>query len=124
MQLTSQCISGIIAKLHYTGPTGPVRTFLRPGSPRNSVGSVRVSDSPCGSGRARVVEFSLNYRGRGRGSSGSRPQQIAEPANGLLAGMLRTVEGCGVILISRDWILPLVPVFGEMRKLPQISPEI
>ena len=29
---------------HYTGPTGPARTFLRPGSPRNSVGSVRVSD--------------------------------------------------------------------------------
>jgi len=28
MQLTSQCISGVIglAKLHYTGPTGPDRT--------------------------------------------------------------------------------------------------
>ena len=51
----------IIAKFHYTGPTGPdrtgpdptrqsflcrkqARTFLRPGSPRNSVGSVQVSD--------------------------------------------------------------------------------
>jgi len=38
---------------------------LRPGSPRNSVGSVRVPDKvradPRGSGRARVVEFSLNY---------------------------------------------------------------
>ena len=34
----------LIAKFHYTGPTGPARTFLRPGSPRNSVGSVRVSD--------------------------------------------------------------------------------
>ena len=54
------------AKFHYTGPTGPdwTRTdFLRPGSPRNSVGSVRVSDKvragPVGSGRARVVEFSV-----------------------------------------------------------------
>jgi len=26
------------------GPTGPARTFLRPGSPRNSVGSLRVFD--------------------------------------------------------------------------------
>jgi len=34
----------LVAKFHYTGPTGPDRTFLRPGSPRNSVGSVRVSD--------------------------------------------------------------------------------
>jgi len=53
----------IIAKFHYTGPTGPARTFLRPGSPRNSVGSVRVSDKvragPRGSGRARVVEFRI-----------------------------------------------------------------
>ena len=44
-------------------PTGPARTFLRPGSSRNSVGSVWVSDKVraglCGSGRARVVEFSL-----------------------------------------------------------------
>jgi len=30
----------IIAKFHYTDPTGPARTFLR----RNSVGSVRVAD--------------------------------------------------------------------------------
>jgi len=34
----------LIAKFHCTGPSGPARTFLRPGSPRNSVGSVRVSD--------------------------------------------------------------------------------
>jgi len=47
-------------------PTGPARTFLRLGSPRNSVGSVRVSDKvgAVGSHRARVVEFSL-YRVRG-----------------------------------------------------------
>jgi len=78
----------VIAKFHYTGPTGPdrtgpnqtksahfvgdrlnsttraqpdptgpARTFLRPGSPRNSVGSVRVSNKvragPCGSARVR-----------------------------------------------------------------------
>ena len=43
----------------------PHGLFLRRGSPRNSVGSVRVSDKvragPVGSGRARVVEFSLNW---------------------------------------------------------------
>ena len=102
-QRTAGTIPGqlTIAKFHYTDPTGPDRTgpdqtksahfvgdrlnsttqtrpdphglFLRPGSPRNSVGSVRVSDKvragpcgsarvrvgPVGSGRARVVEFSL-----------------------------------------------------------------
>ena len=47
----------VIAEFHYTGPTGPARTFLRPGSPRNSVGSVRVRAGPVGSGWARVVEF-------------------------------------------------------------------
>jgi len=39
---TTRC--PFIAKFHYTGPTGPARTFLRSGSPRNSVGSVRVSE--------------------------------------------------------------------------------
>ena len=63
-----QCRSSLlIARFHYTGPTGPARTFLRLGSPRNSAGSVRVSDKvragPVGSGRARVVEFSLNMAG-------------------------------------------------------------
>ena len=52
----------LIAKFHYTDltrpdPRGPARTFLRPESPRNSVGSVRVSDKdragPCGSARVR-----------------------------------------------------------------------
>ena len=67
---TVKC-STVVAKFHYTGPTGPARTrtdFMRPGSPRNSVGSVRVSDKvragPRGSGRVRVEEFSL-YRTRG-----------------------------------------------------------
>ena len=56
----------VIAKFHYTGPTGPARTFLR----RNFVGSVRVSDKvragPRGSGRARVVEFSYKRARAGR----------------------------------------------------------
>ena len=45
----------ILAKFHYTDPHGPARTFLRPGSPRNSVGpcgsptkSVRVRAGPVG----------------------------------------------------------------------------
>jgi len=84
----------LTAKFHNTGPTEPDRTgpdqtksahfvgdrlnfttrarpdphglFLWPGSPRNSVGSVRVSDKvgAVGSHRARVVKFSL-YRVRG-----------------------------------------------------------
>jgi len=52
----------IIAKFHYTGPTGPDQTKsadfvgdpgLRPGSRE------KVRAGPVGSGRARVVEFSL-----------------------------------------------------------------
>jgi len=41
---SSRPVCLVVAKFHYTDPTGPARTFLRPGSPRNSVGSVRVSD--------------------------------------------------------------------------------
>ena len=62
-QTTPAAVRHLIAKFHYTDPTRPARTFLRPGSPINSVGSVRVSDKvragPRGSGRVRVVEFSL-----------------------------------------------------------------
>ena len=61
-QTTFGLVCRLLAKFHY--PTGPERNFLRPGSPRKSVGSVRVSDKvragPRGSGRARVVEFSLS----------------------------------------------------------------
>ena len=65
---TANCVRSrracVVAKFHYTGPTGPARTFLRPGSRRNSVGSVRISDKvragPRVSGRARVVAFSLH----------------------------------------------------------------
>jgi len=57
----------VIAKFHYTGPTGPDPTRAdqhgpeRPKSPRNSVGlcGSRTKSVRVGSGRARVVEFSL-----------------------------------------------------------------
>jgi len=45
----------ILAKFHYTGSTGPVRAGLR----QSPCGSVLVRAGPVGSGRARVVEFSL-----------------------------------------------------------------
>ena len=64
--------SGVKAKFHYTGPTGPDRTrtdfFARPGP------QTRVSDKVrglclVGSGRARVVELSYNTALRFRLSS-------------------------------------------------------
>ena len=55
----------VIAKFHYTDPTGPARTFLR----RNSVGSVQVADKVrARSGRVRVMEFSF-YRMSGARTS-------------------------------------------------------
>jgi len=53
----------IIAKFHYTGPTGPARTRTDPNDPdRRETPLVRAGlrQCPCGSGRASVVEFSLN----------------------------------------------------------------
>jgi len=52
----------LIVKFHYTGPTGPDQTksadFV--GDPGLRSGSrEKVRAGPCGSGRARVVEFSL-----------------------------------------------------------------
>jgi len=60
----------LIAKFHYTGPTGPDWTGpdqTKTGYPTKSAGSARVADKvrglcPVGSGRARVVEFSYNAR--------------------------------------------------------------
>jgi len=53
----------VIAKFHYTGPTGPARTLseTRTG-PRSFAAkkSVQVRAGPVGSGRVRVVEFSYN----------------------------------------------------------------
>jgi len=54
------------AKFHYTDPTGPARTLSAtrtdPTEFRRKKKSVRVRagrrQSPCGSGRVRVVEFS------------------------------------------------------------------
>jgi len=50
----------VIAEFHYTGPTGPARTFFA-ARVFEKLRWVRVGlrQSPCGSGRARVVEFSL-----------------------------------------------------------------
>jgi len=45
----------LIAKFHYTDPTGPARTFF--GAKLRWVRAGR-RQSPCGSGRVRVVEFS------------------------------------------------------------------
>ena len=63
----------VASKFHYTGPTGPDRTrtdffaarvseklrWVRAGLRQSPCGSVRVRARPVGSGRARVVEFSL-----------------------------------------------------------------
>jgi len=60
----------VIAKFHYTGPTGPDRTRTdphglcrRPARAQRSFAakkSVQVRAGPVGSGRVRVVEFSYN----------------------------------------------------------------
>ena len=44
--------SSVIAKFHYTDPTGPART-------RTDFFCGETPLGPCGSGRARVVEFSF-----------------------------------------------------------------
>ena len=62
--LTAFNTRSVIAKFHYTGPTGPARTrtdFV--GDPHEPNGVSRrpgPQKSPCGSGRVRVVEFSLS----------------------------------------------------------------
>jgi len=43
------------AKFHYTGPTGPARTRT---DPTEFLGDPGRKNNPCGSGQARVVEFS------------------------------------------------------------------
>jgi len=58
----------LIAKFHYTGPTGPDRTRADPNGPARTLSETgtdptefrrkKVRAGPCGSGRARVVEFS------------------------------------------------------------------
>jgi len=67
-------ITSVIAKFHYTGPTGPDQTKsadfvgdpgLRPGSRE------KVRAGPRGSGRVRVVEFSLYCATHTRHGTGS-----------------------------------------------------
>jgi len=48
----------VIAKFHYTGPTGPDRTHTDPHGLSCDPGLRETPLGPCGSGRARVVEFS------------------------------------------------------------------
>ena len=48
------------AKFHYAGPTGPARTLSKTRTdPTEFLGRPGPQKSPCGSRRARVVEFSL-----------------------------------------------------------------
>jgi len=52
----------IIAKFHYTDPTGPDRTRTDPNDPdlrETPLVRAGLRQSPCESGRARVVEFSF-----------------------------------------------------------------
>jgi len=49
------------AKFHYTGPTGPDRTRADPHGPNGVSRRPGPQKSPVGSGRARVVEFSLYW---------------------------------------------------------------
>jgi len=47
------------AKFRYTGPTGPARTLSETRTdPTEFLGDPGRKQSPCGSGRVRVVEFS------------------------------------------------------------------
>ena len=50
-------LNTVKAKFHYTGPHGPARTRT---DPTEFLGDPGRKKSPCGSGQARVVEFSLN----------------------------------------------------------------
>jgi len=56
-------MSQLIAKCHYTGPTEPDRTrtdfFAAQVSEKLRWVRAGLRQSPCGSGRARVVAFSL-----------------------------------------------------------------
>jgi len=53
----------IIAKFHYTGPTGPARTRTDPTEFLGDPGRKKVGAGPVGSGRARVVAFSYYIAG-------------------------------------------------------------
>ena len=61
---TSSTDCTLKAKFHYTGPTGPDLTRGDPHGPARTLSETRTDQrsfsGPCGSGRVRVVEFSLN----------------------------------------------------------------
>ena len=66
----------VIAKFHYTGPTGPARTFFAARvSEKLRWVRARLRQSPRESGRVRVVEFSLKRAGdpSSRNSGGRTP---------------------------------------------------
>jgi len=65
LPVLQQLVRLIIAKFHYTGPTGPARNRTdphglcrRPARTQRSFAAKKVRAGPCGSGRVRVVEFS------------------------------------------------------------------
>ena len=64
MQNCKKCC--VIAKFHYTGPTGPAWTLSEtrtdPTEFLGDPGRKKVRAGPVGSGRARVVEFSLKVQ--------------------------------------------------------------
>ena len=113
-------VSLLIAKFHYTDPTGPDRTrtdffaaklrWVRAGLRQSPCGSVRVRAGPVGSSRARVVEFSYK---RWVSTTRTRPDQTAGLAfggTGLCSYRVRgvggsraehlTVESYTIIIIS------------------------
>ena len=49
------CVCVVIAKFHYTGPTGPARTLSETRTDKTEFRRKKVRVGPC---RARVVEFS------------------------------------------------------------------
>jgi len=77
--------STLKAEFHYTGPTGPDRTrpdFVGdrtdPTEFRGDPGRKQVRAGPCGSGRARVVEFSYKDAGIAQASERCQSIRLAE----------------------------------------------
>ena len=99
----------IIAKFHYTDPTGPARTrtdffaanlrWVRAGLRQSPCGSVRVHEGPVGSGRARVMEFSYKQpacyslgwdRQTDGQTNGSRYRLMLPYGGGIITGQKQT----------------------------------
>ena len=88
----------IIAKFHYTDPTGPART-------QRSFAAKKVRAGPCGSGRVRVVEFSFNAAPPTR-----RPTRQISCANtsSAVARLLHSTSACFSITQqdAQGWLAP------------------